>query len=104
MVPATQQEPVRWGELAKDLLTCQETQEVLTSNTSLLLEMVVYQGANLWCDTSTGALQPLGPVSQRQAIFQQVHELSHAGWWDMWQLVDAPFVWPGLAAECAAWK
>ena len=29
---------------------------MLTSNTGLLLEMVVYQGANLWCDTSTGAL------------------------------------------------
>ena len=72
--------PIRWRELAREQLTCQETQEVLTSNTSLLLEMVVYQGANLWCDTSTGALRPLVPVSQRRAIFQQVHELSHAGW------------------------
>ena len=63
VVPATQQGTIRWGELARDQLTCQETQEVLTSNTSLLLEMVVYQGANLWCDTSTGALRPLVPVS-----------------------------------------
>ena len=47
VVPATQQGPIRWGELARGQLTCQETQEVLTSNTSLLLEMVVYQGANL---------------------------------------------------------
>ena len=87
VVPATQQGPVRWGLLAKDQLTCQETQEVLTSNTSLLLERVVYQGANLWCDTSTGALGPLVPVSQRW-----VHELSHAGWRAMRRLVATRFV------------
>ena len=40
VVLATQQGPIRWGELARDQLTCQKTQEVLTS---LLLEMVVYQ-------------------------------------------------------------
>ena len=72
---------------------------MLTSNTSLLLEMVVYQGANLWCDTSTGALRPLVPVSQRRAIFQQVHELSHAGRRATRRLVAARFVWPGLAAD-----
>ena len=70
VVPATQQGPIRWGVLARDQLTCQETQEVLTSNNSLLLEMVVYQGANLWCDTSTGAIRPLVPTTQRRAIFQ----------------------------------
>ena len=42
VVPATQQGPIRWGELARDQLTCQETQEVLTSNASLLLEKVVF--------------------------------------------------------------
>ena len=56
VVPATQQGPIRWAELAREQKTCQETQDMLTSNTGLLLEMVVYQGANLWCDTSTGAL------------------------------------------------
>ena len=95
VVLATQQGPIRWRELARDQLTCQETQEVLTSNTSLLLEMVVYQGANLWCDTSTGALRPLVPVSQRRAIFQQVHELSHTGRHAPQRLVAARFVWPG---------
>ena len=54
VVPATQQGPIRWVELAGEQLTCRETQDVLTSHTGLLL--VVYQGANLWCDTSTRAL------------------------------------------------
>ena len=56
VVPATQQGPIRWEELARDQLTCPETQDVLTGHTGLLLEKVVYQGANLWCDTSTGVL------------------------------------------------
>ena len=67
---------------------------MLTSNTSLLLEMVVYQGAHLWCDTSTGALRLLVPASQRGSIFQQVHGLSQAGWWATQRLVAAQFVWP----------
>ena len=69
VVPATKQGPIRWAELARDQLTCQEIQELLTSNTGLLVEMVVYQGANLWCDTSTGAIRPPVPASQRRAIF-----------------------------------
>ena len=103
VVPATQQGPIRWGELARDQLTCQETQEVLTSNTSLLLEIVVYQGAHLWCDPSTGALRPLVPASQRRAIFQQVHGLSHTGSRATWRLVATRFVWPGLATDVVAW-
>ena len=75
---------------------------MLTSNTSLLLEMVVYQGAHLWCDTSTGALRPLVPASQRPAVFQQVHELSHADRQATRRLVATCFVWPGLAADVVA--
>ena len=81
VVPATQQGPIRWGELACDQLTCQETQDLLTGHTGLHLQMVVYQGANLWCDTSTGALRPQVPVSQRRAVFQHVHVLSQTGRW-----------------------
>ena len=84
VVPATQQGPIRWGELAHDELTCQETQDVLTSHSGLLLEMVVYQGANLWCDTSTGALRPL-----KGSLLARAHFTSspmqgggpHSGWW-----------------------
>ena len=79
VVSATQQGPIRWEELACDQLTCQETQELLTSNTGLLVELMVYQGAQLWCNTSTRAIRPLVPATQRRAIFQQVHELSPAG-------------------------
>ena len=56
VVPATQQGPIRRAELAREQLTCREMQDVLTNHTGLLLEMVVYQGAKLWCNTSTGAL------------------------------------------------
>ena len=65
--------------------------------------MVVFQGAQLWCITSTGAIRPLVPASQRRAIFQQVHKLSHVGRWATWRLVAACFVWPGLATDVVAW-
>ena len=87
VVPATQQGPIRWQELARDQLTCQRTQELLTSNTGLQMELVATQGVQLWCDTSQGAIRPLVQAMQRRAIFQQVHKLSHAvgvprsGWW-----------------------
>ena len=100
--PATQQGPISWEELGRDQLTCQETQGLLTSNTGLLVEMVVYQGAQLWCDTSTGAIRPLVPTTQRQAIFQQVHELSHAGRRATRRLAATCFVWPGLASDVVA--
>ena len=76
---------------------------MLTSHTGLLLEMVVYQGANLWCNTSTGALQPLVPVSQRRAVFKHVHQISHAERGAVRRLVAACFVWPGLATDVVAW-
>ena len=103
VVLATQQGPIRWAELARDQPTCQETQELLISNTGLLVEMVVYQGANLWCDNSTEAIRPLVLAFRRRPIFQQVHQLSHAGQQAMRQLVAACFVQPGLAADVVAW-
>ena len=87
VVPATQQGPIRWVELAREQLTCQETQDVLTSNTGLLLEMVAYQGANLWCDTSTGASGPLcQPPKGGQCLSTSMgfHTLGGGpcnGWW-----------------------
>ena len=99
VVPATQQEPIRWGELTRNQLTCQETQDVLTGNTHLLLEIV---GANLWCDTSTGALRPLLPASQRRTVFEPSTGSTTlggeplGGWWLpaltglAWQLMWCP--------------
>ena len=49
------------------------------------------------------AIRLLVPASQRRAVFQQVHELSHAGQWATRWLVAARFVWPGLAIDVVAW-
>ena len=76
---------------------------MLTSHTGLLLEMVVYSGANLWCDTSTGALRPLVPVSRRTAVFQHLDELSQVGRRATQRLEATGFVWPGLATDVVAW-
>ena len=44
------------GRVGQGPASLQETQGMLAINTSLQLEMVAYQGANLRCDISTGAL------------------------------------------------
>ena len=43
------------------------------------------------------------PVTQRRAIIQQVHELSHTGRCATQWLVAARFVVPGLASDVVAW-
>ena len=43
------------------------------------------------------------PVSQRRAVFQHAHELSHAGRFATRRLEAARFVWPGLATDVVAW-
>ena len=69
----------------------QETQDVLTSYTGLLLEMVVYQEANHWC-------QP-----PREDFFKHMHGLSHTGGRATWRVVVTRFVWPGQAADVVSW-
>ena len=46
---ATEQQLLDWEELARDQVTCTETQAVLEKQTSLTLEKVVYRGVDLWC-------------------------------------------------------
>ena len=85
VVPAIQQGPIRWGELARDQLTCQETQEVLTSNTCLLLKMVVGPTCGVtplpgpsgrWCQPPRG-----GPSSSRSTSSPTQGSGPHGGWW-----------------------
>ena len=89
VVPATQQGPIRWEELARDQLTCQETQGLLTSNTGLLVlvETVVYQGASCgatplqgpsghWCRSHRGE-----PSSSRCTSSPTLAGAPRGGWW-----------------------
>ena len=76
---------------------------MLNSHTGLLLKMVVYQGSNLLCNTSTGALRLLVPASKRRTVFEYMHRLSHVVQQDKLQLVATCFLWPGLAADVVAW-
>ena len=81
---------------------CSETQAVLSSS-SLQLQQITIQTAEVWCDLSTGSIRLLIPGSHCRAVFKHVHHLSHAGTRATTRLVSSRFVWPRLAADIKEW-
>ena len=57
---------------------CTETQE-LRATPSIEAAQVTVEGVPLWCETATGTLRPMVPVSQRRAVFEAVLSLAHPG-------------------------
>ena len=49
------------------------------SSSSLQLQQITIQAAEVWCDLSTGSIWPLIPGGHRSAVFEHVHHLFHAG-------------------------
>ena len=78
VVPPASTRPPSWKEVAVDQATCPKIKAVLLSS-SLQLQQVTIQSAEVWCDLSTGSIRPLTPSSCRKAVFEHVHSLSHAG-------------------------
>ena len=60
-------------------------------------------GVKVWCDVATGVLRPWVPADNRHAVFEHVHGLAHAGTRATTRLVNARFVWPGMAADVKEW-
>ena len=75
----------------------------MLSSSSLQLQQITIQTAEVWCDLSTGSIRPLIPGSHGRAVFNHVHHLSHAGTRATTRLVSSRFVWPGLAADIKEW-
>ena len=78
VVPPASTRPPSWKEVAVDQATCPKIKAVLLSS-SLQLQQVTIQSAEVRCDLSTGSIRPLTPRSCRRAVFEHVHSLSHAG-------------------------
>ena len=81
----------------------------ILSSSSLRLQRVAIQTAEVWCDISTGSIRPVIPADLRKAVFDSVHTLIHPGVCATIRLVKSRSIWPGLAAdikegcrECAA--
>lgn len=78
----------------------------LRSDSSLRLEqvpLVLSDGVNLLCDTSTGVQRPYVPESFRRAIFKSLHSLSHPGIRETQRLVTRHIVWPSVNTDVRRW-
>jgi cleavage and polyadenylation specificity factor subunit 1 len=79
--------------------------ELLEAARSSSLQVAPFQveGETLFCDVSSGAVRPLIPVENRFPVFQQIHNISHAGARATGRMVAARFVWPRMGADIRAW-
>jgi RNase H-like domain found in reverse transcriptase/Reverse transcriptase (RNA-dependent DNA polymerase)/Integrase zinc binding domain len=70
---------------------------------SLRIRPVIVEDVELLCDVSTGALRPLIPTADREAVFLAFHGLAHAGTRATRQLISARVVWRHMAADITRW-
>ena len=70
---------------------------------ALSIERIKVQGAELYCDTSTGTVRPLVPVQFQRPVFAAVHSLAHPGIRATRRLITSRFVWPGCQADVSRW-
>ncbi len=91
-----------WDALARGQAACQHVQELLVDS-SLAVQLVEVNGAQVWCDVSTGVLRPLVPAEQQRAVFHTVHDLAHPGIRASQRLITSRFVWRGCSADVAKW-
>lgn len=82
-----------------------ELQKLSTSPTSLQLvhTPVLHSGWTLLCYMSQGCPRPLVPLTMCQAIFDNLHSLSHLGIKASRHLVLEQYVWPNMKQDIAHW-
>ena len=72
-------------------------------DTSLLLTRVVWNNVGMWCDTSSGQIRPLVPVTFWKAIFDAIHGLSHGGSRRTLRSILSRYVWPSAKKDIRQW-
>jgi RNase H-like domain found in reverse transcriptase/Integrase core domain/Integrase zinc binding domain len=93
---------INYATLAQAQRFCPDVAGV-RAKSSLQLVSVPVEGGLLIGDMSTGVLRPLVPEQFRRAVFDNVHEVAHAGVHASVRLISARFVWPGMAKQVAGW-
>jgi hypothetical protein len=93
---------VDYGWLAREQLGCAALQAAMSS-ASLVIRPFEVEGVPLLCDVSSGAVWPLVALPCRQAVFLAIHSIAHPGVRASKCMLASRFVWPGIAADIAAW-
>jgi Integrase zinc binding domain len=55
-------------------------------------------------DTFSGVMRPLVPMQLRRRVFNNIQSLAHPGICATRLLIASRYLWPGLAADVAAWS
>jgi hypothetical protein len=93
---------VDYGWLAREQLGCSAMQAPMSS-ASLVICPFEVEGVPLLCDVSRGAIRPLVALPCRRAVFLVIHSIAHPGVRASKRMLGSRFVWPGMAADIAAW-
>ena len=88
------------AELARAQEGCQETQQL---RAKLTAQDVLISGHKIWCDTSTGVMRPLVPVSLRRLVFNSVHSLAHPGIRATRRMLTTRYVWTSCSSDVNTW-
>ena len=84
---------------------CAEMQGLRDGTSSLILVDVPFSedGSTLLCDMSTGTNRPVLPLSVRRQVFDVVHGLAHPGVRATRRLMQARYIWKGMAHDVGEW-
>ena len=97
---------IDYNLMAEAQISDTDLQACLTNvSSSLKLNKFVMPDSSveLYCDTSTGKIRPFVPKTQRKAIFDAMHNISHPGRKATVKLITDRFVWPNIKADCDLW-
>lgn len=87
---------VEYKLIARQQQDDKELQQLKKRKSGIKLLQVEHDGVILTCDVSGEKLRPFIPLTLRKNIFEQVHNLSHAGAKATTKLFKRSFVWPSL--------
>lgn len=97
---------IDFDKIANDQQNDSELKTILQSNnSSLKLKRVNLPNSTkpIYCDINNDNIRPYIPKNHRQAIFNQLHGLSHPGANATMKLIIKRFVWPSIKKDTRNW-
>lgn len=90
---------IDYNLIASKQVADEELIRMRNKKSSLKLLDVKFHNVLLSCDVSTNEPRPFIPAELRKLIFQQVHNLTHAGVKATKKLISRSFVWPAMSKD-----
>ena len=81
----------------------EELQFYLSPESGIVAELLPFQGAKVWCDTSTGRVRPIVPAAMARDVFHALHDISHSGPRPTTRAIADRYVWKGMKRDIREW-